>query len=166
MYAHQSDVATVLRRFLLCAIVLHCIAADASDRVRVEAPVVPLRTEQDRARWCGRQQRIDACTRIVGAQLTGEIIERDGRCRIAAAARFIAFIGLKDTSRYGHEMIHVRDIESSIESYIADLERVSFATREACERAHLEATNQFVSRVRAFAEASNLLRDGDPHPER
>lgn len=154
------------RRLLVCAIVLHVAAAHASERLQYEARIVLLRTDEDRTAWCGSHQRIEACTRFVAVQLAARAVEHEGVWHVATNATFIAYIGLKDRSRYGHEMIHVRDVESAIESYLADLERQSFASRKACEQVRVDAIDQFDGRVRSFVEASNLRRDGDPHPER
>ena len=75
-------------------------------------------------------------------------------------------IALQDVSRYGHELNHVHDVEIAIDSYLLDLGNASFTTREACEQARADLIDTFEARVRSFVEASNLRRDGNPHPER
>jgi hypothetical protein len=145
---------------------LHVAAAYASDGVKYSARIVRLRTEEERSEWCGQHKRIEACTRFVALQLTAQTIESAGAWHVSASAQFIAMIGMQDMSRYAHEMNHVHDVESAIDSYLRDVETVSFPTRDACEDARAAALNRFEARVRSFVEASNLLRDQAAHPER
>jgi hypothetical protein len=153
-------------RFLYLAIVLHVATAYASDRVQYSARVYRLRTEEDRAEWCGPHKRIEACTRFVDPHVTASAVEENGAWRISANAQFIAMIALQDESRYGHEMNHVHDVESAIDAYLLDLRNISFPSREACEQARADLIEKFDARVRSFVEASNLRRDGNPHPDR
>jgi hypothetical protein len=98
--------------------------------------------------------------------VTASAVEENGAWRISANAQFIAMIALQDESRYGHEMNHVHDVESAIDAYLLDLRNISFPSREACEQARADLIEKFDARVRSFVEASNLRRDGNPHPDR
>jgi len=148
----------VLPLLFATSIVLHGVQYDVR--------VVRLATEGQRSEWCGPRQNIQTCTRFVAPELTATVGEQDGAWHLTASAHFIAFIGLRDTSRYGHEMNHVRDVEAAIDGYLLQLSGAAFGDREACERARAEALDGFQTRVRAFVEASNLERDGSRHPER
>jgi hypothetical protein len=154
------------RSLLFAAIVLHAASAYASERVQYSARIVRLRTEEERSEWCGKHKHIEACTRFAALQVTARSVGQDGAWRIDAKAQFIAMIGLQDMSRYGHEMNHVNDVQSALDSYLLDLQKVSFPTLESCEQARTDVVAEFEGRVRAFVEASNVLRDGAPHPER
>jgi hypothetical protein len=134
--------------------------------VQYEVRVVRLATDDERLEWCGPRQHIQACTRFAALELTATADEQDGAWRLKTRAHFIAFIGLRDTSRLGHEINHVRDVEDAINGYLLQLSGAAFGDREACERARAEALEGFEARVRAYVEASNLVRDGSPHPER
>jgi hypothetical protein len=158
----------VLRILLFSTILFHSAIACADEptqqRVRYSAHVVVLPGEMARSQWCGERGHPRACTRIIGVELAATSTEDRGTWRLKATARFIALIALLDPSRYRHELIHLHDIEVAIESHIEDLEVISFSTRAACEAARIEAAQNFETRVRAFAEASNLERDGYLRP--
>lgn len=154
----------MLRVLLVSTIVLHAAAAAGQERhtQRVQAltRVVLLATEPARSEWCGRPTHIRACTQFAGVELTATTVEDRGRWRVRARGKFIALIALLDTSRYRHELMHIHDIEQSIDAYLLGLEDDSFATRAAAEEARVEAVRRFESKVRGFAEESNLKRDG------
>ncbi len=157
----------MLRILLVSTIVLHAAIAFGEEagqqRVRYSTRVMRIPNETARREWCGRPAHIRACTRIIAIELASTSTEDHGMWRVKATAGFIALIALLDTTRYGHELNHVRDIEMAIDSYIAEVEKSSFPTLAACEAARREASQKFKARVQAFADASNLERDGYSH---
>lgn len=149
----------MLRIVVLSAMVLQSVGADAR-AVEVLTPrLVMVKEEAELRRRCGVNVRIDGCTRFTAYALSATCSRAEKGWSMTAFARFRPYYILRRRSVLTHEMLHVRDIETSIADLLHQLQRTSFETRESCEDVAARAIAGFPRQLERFIQASSEKLD-------
>jgi hypothetical protein len=142
----------------LSVILLHCTAAFAAETV-VQAPTAVLVSTLTKLHTlCGPDGEFDACTRFVAYHLQATCLPQGASASINASVTFKPLIYLYNIRQLPHEQLHIDDIRGFAASYVAEIERLRFASREQCEAEALQAVSEFGTTMRQFATRSNRLR--------
>jgi hypothetical protein len=142
-------------RFLGSIILLQCAAASAGT-VIVEPPVTRLVSTLEQLRdRCDSERRFDACATFIAYRLRAQCSARDGLWILETSAAFRPWITLYNIRQLPHEQEHIRDVEKSVEGYLAELESLAFSDRESCAARSAIAGATFGEKMAAFARASN-----------
>jgi hypothetical protein len=149
-----------MRFFLPAAfIVLHCLTALGSERVTIEKPIVSIAASAAHLReFCAADGSYDACTRFVAFRLEGACFASGDAWRASGTATFRPFIVLRNLRSSSHEMLHVEDVQRSVDLLLVGLAETRFDSESACNARVATETGAFGRTMQRFALESNLAR--------
>jgi hypothetical protein len=131
----------------------------AEPAVVVVQPLLKVVSSAQRLRdVCTSDGEFDACTRFVAFRLNASCARSVERWSIEATATFRPWIFLYNLGSLRHEQLHIDDIRTYTERYIAELGREQFSSLETCDAAALAAAAGFEQKMREFAARSNAER--------
>jgi len=141
-------------------ILLHCLAADARDRVTVEEPITSLAASDQQLREaCGAQGNYDACTRFVAFRIDASCsTSAEGWQVTGATATFRPYILLRELHSLAHEYQHVDDLRHSIDRLLIEMEEARFDSEAGCLALVAREKGAFGATMQRFALESNLSR--------
>jgi len=139
----------------LCVIPTVCAAGSEASELRI----VRVPSRNDLRRSCRFAGDLYACTAFESRILDAACVASDaGQWALIANVSIQPVVYLWDAQWIGHERLHISDVESSLRTYVGQLERHRYETESDCRRAAAADTAGFARQVDIFAAASNDLR--------
>lgn len=143
---------------LVLAIVLQSGFAFAAEVIVGVPPTTLVPTAHHLRDHCVIDASYDACTRFVDYRLEATCAPDADGWSMHASATFTPAIFLYDMHQLAHEHDHIRDVETSLQEYLAAIEALRFTSEADCvQRTALEQQG-FEKVLRAAAKKSNAMR--------
>ena len=147
-----------MRRIGLVLVLAILVNGSAYCRVSASVRLVPNVNPASIPSLCGPGVNLKACTAFRSETLRTTCAQKGTSWRINGEASYELVVYLTESSWVAHEMLHVRDVKTYVDDYLARLQSRGFESKELCEgMAHIQSM-VFPQLMNTFKEDSNEMR--------